>query len=149
MDVFKELTGVDLMDMQEKDMKKKDEDLDLKKKREAAEKAKKEEDAKKAKEAEEAAMPEEERTKLNLTKDANAFKEQGNQHYKKKEFDQALGFYQQAIDKLPHELTYYNNKAAVYMELKKFDEAIESIDNGIAKAREIGGIEYVKLSKAL
>jgi len=35
MDVFKELTGVDLMDVQEKQMKKDDQDKEAKKKRDA------------------------------------------------------------------------------------------------------------------
>jgi stress-induced-phosphoprotein 1 len=35
------------------------------------------------------------------------------------------------------------------MEQKKFDEAITLIDEGITKAKEAGGIDYVKHSKAL
>jgi stress-induced-phosphoprotein 1 len=55
-----------------------------------------------------------------------------------------------AIDKVPTDVTYYSNKAAVLMEQKKFDEAIETIDSGIAKAKETGsGIDYVKHAKAL
>ena len=149
MDVFKELTGVDLMDMQEKEMKRKDQEQDLKKKRDAEDKVKKEAEEKRKKEEAEAALPVEERVKIQLTKEALALKEQGNAHYKKKEFEEALDFYQQAIDKQPHEITFYSNKAAVLMETKKHDEAIQTIDDGIEKAREQGGIDYVKLSKAL
>lgn len=47
MDVFKELTGIDLMDMQEKEMKNKQRAEDQKKEREAAAKLKKEEEEKK------------------------------------------------------------------------------------------------------
>mmetsp|Transcript_7375 Transcript_7375/g.12458 ORF Transcript_7375/g.12458 Transcript_7375/m.12458 type:complete len:144 (-) Transcript_7375:1103-1534(-) len=42
MDVFKEITGIDLMDMQEKQMKKQDDMEELKKKREQEEKVRKE-----------------------------------------------------------------------------------------------------------
>ncbi len=42
MDVFKELTGIDLMDVQEKEMKKKDNDAETKKKRDADDKKRKE-----------------------------------------------------------------------------------------------------------
>ena len=42
MDVFKELTGIDLMDVQEKEMKRKDQDEANKKKRDEEEKKRKE-----------------------------------------------------------------------------------------------------------
>jgi hypothetical protein len=45
MDVFKELTGIDLMDVQEKEMKNKDKEAETKKKREADDKKKKEDEA--------------------------------------------------------------------------------------------------------
>lgn len=111
--------------------------------------AKKKEEEKRKKEAEEAALPEEERKAIQNRKEAEALKEQGNTHYKKREFERALDLYQQAIDKVPFELTYYSNKSAVLMELKKNEEAIALLDEGIAKAREGGGIDYVKLAKAL
>lgn len=53
MDVFKELTGIDLMDVQEKEMKRKDEEEVAKKKRDEEDKKKKEADEKARKEAEE------------------------------------------------------------------------------------------------
>ena len=94
MDVFKELTGVDLMDLQEKQMKEKDKAEELKKKREAEEKAKKEAEEKKKKEDEEMSLPEEERAKLQLKKEAEALKTQGNEFYKQKKFEDALNYYQ-------------------------------------------------------
>lgn len=63
-DVFKEMTGIDLLDMQEKEMKRKDQMEDERKKRLAEMEAKKAEEARLKKEAEEAALPEEERTKI-------------------------------------------------------------------------------------
>jgi stress-induced-phosphoprotein 1 len=149
MDVFKELTGIDLMDLQEKELKKKDQEEDIKKMREEEDKKRKEEDEQRRKEQEEASLPEEERIKMKTRKDAEEFKNKGNVHYKKREFDEALKYYQQAIDLLPHELTYYSNKAAVLMETKKYEDSIALIDTGIAKAKELGGIDYVKLSKAM
>ena len=74
MDVFKELTGIDLMDVQEKEMKKKDEDKDTKKKRDEETKKRKEEEEKARKEAEEAALPQEERERIQKKKEADAFK---------------------------------------------------------------------------
>jgi hypothetical protein len=61
MDVFKELTGVDLMDMQEQQMKNKDTQEAQAKKRQADEAAKKAEEERLRKEAEEQALPDEER----------------------------------------------------------------------------------------
>ena len=57
-----------------------------------------------------------------------AIKDQGNAHYKKREFEPALKSYQQAIDTLPTEITFYTNKAAVYMEMKNFEEAVAVCD---------------------
>lgn len=61
MDVFKELTGIDLLDMQEKEMKKQDNSADMKKQRDIENKKKKEEDEQKRQEAEDAKLPQEER----------------------------------------------------------------------------------------
>ncbi len=56
--------------------------------------------------------------------------------------------YQEAIELEPTELTYYTNKAAVYFEMKQFDNCIEECDKAIQKSKE-GHYDYVKLSKAL
>ena len=57
------------------------------------------------------------------------------QFYKQKNFESALSFYQQAIDKFPSELTFYTNKAACYFEMKQFDKCIEECDNAINIAK--------------
>ena len=147
-EILKEATGIDLMDMQEKKMKSDEMQADAKKKREEEDKKKKEEDEKKKKEAEEAALPEEERLKVQTQKEAEALKAQGNDFYKKKDFENALKLYQQAIDKNPDEITYYTNKAAVYFEMKNFEECIKWCDNGI-EAIQGKAYDYVKLAKAL
>lgn len=86
MDVFKEMTGIDLMDMQEKEMKRKEQMEDMRKKREAEEKKKKEEEERKKKEEKEASLPEEERKRLQAKKEAETIKAKGNELYKKKQF---------------------------------------------------------------
>ena len=35
------------------------------------------------------------------------------------------------------------------METKNFEEAVKVCDDGVKMAREIGGVDYVKLSKAM
>lgn len=148
MDVFKELTGIDLGDMQEKEMKRRDDAADVKKEQEAAAKAKQAAEEQKKKEEEEAALPAEERARLDAQKEAAALKLEGNAAYKAKDFENALSLYQQAIDKDPKEITYYSNKAAVYFEMKKYDECIEQCDLA-AKTTEGGAYDYVKLAKAI
>ena len=147
MDVFKELTGIDLMDVQEKEAKKKDEDKDTKKKRDEENKKRKEAEEIARKEAEEASLPQEEREKIQKQKAADAFKLQGNDFYKKKQFEEALEFYQKAIDTIP-DLTYFSNKAAVYFEMKKFDDCIAVCDEGI-EAIKGSNYDFVKLSKTI
>jgi stress-induced-phosphoprotein 1 len=79
---------------------------------------------KKKKEAEEANLPEEERNALNIKKEAEVFKNEGTEFYKARNFEKALELYQKAIDKCPIEMTYHSNKAAVFFEMKKYEDCI-------------------------
>lgn len=75
-------------------------------------------------------------------------KTKGNDEYKKKNFDKAITHYQKAIELDPNEPIYYNNLAAVYLEKKEYEKAIESCE----KAEEVcksGHYDYVKLAKVL
>ena len=112
-------------------MKKRDNAADIKKKKDAEDKIKEEAAEKARKEAEEAALPEEERLLIENKKEAEALKAKGNELYKKKEFADALDYYQQAIDRCPKEITYYSNKAAVFFEMKNYDECIKYCDEAI------------------
>lgn len=79
---------------------------------------------------------------------AEEAKNRGNEEYKKKNFEQAISHYQKAIELDPTEPIYYNNLAAVYVEKKLYDKAIEAC----TKAEEIckgGHYDYVKLAKIL
>lgn len=59
-----------------------------------------------------------------------------------------MKLYQQAIDKCPEEITFYSNKAAVFFEMKKFDECIEACEQGIATTKG-QTYDYVKLGKIM
>jgi stress-induced-phosphoprotein 1 len=75
-------------------------------------------------------------------------KNKGNDEYKKKNFDKAITHYQKAIELDPNEPIYYNNLAAVYLEQKQYDKAIDSCN----KAEEVvksGHFDYVKYAKIL
>jgi len=124
MDVFKELTGVDLLQMNEDKQRNAEQENDLRKKAKATAEAKAADDAKKAKEAEEAALPQEEREAIDLKKRAEAVKAEGTVAYKARDFSKALELYGKAIELCPAELTYHSNKAAVYFEMKNYEACI-------------------------
>jgi stress-induced-phosphoprotein 1 len=75
-------------------------------------------------------------------------KNQGNDSYKKRDFDTALSLYEQALVLNPDEVSYYTNKAAVYFEKKDYAKCIEECDRAIQKSKE-GHYDYVKLARAL
>lgn len=75
-----------------------------------------------------------ERKRKEDQKAALACKERGNDLYKSKNFDDAIAAYDEAIALDSTNMTFVNNKAAVYFTAKKYDECIEAC----TKAVEIG-----------
>jgi stress-induced-phosphoprotein 1 len=63
-------------------------------------------------------------------------KEKGNESYKKKDFPTALTYYDEALKYDPTNITYYNNKAAAYFEMKEYDQCIEQCDKAVEIGRE-------------
>ena len=61
-------------------------------------------------------------------------KEKGNKLYLAQNFDEALAAYDEAIALDPSNMTFHNNKAAVYFAMKNYDAVIEMCD----KAMEVG-----------
>ncbi|XP_054284464.1 dnaJ homolog subfamily C member 7-like [Macrosteles quadrilineatus] len=61
----------------------------------------------------------------NKEKLAEAKKDQGNAQYKLKQYHKALPFYTEAIELCPETASYYGNRAACYMMLSKYREALE------------------------
>jgi len=74
----------------------------------------------------------------NDKKAAVALKTEGNELYKKKDFDGALGKYDEAIAKDPKNMTFISNKAAVYFTQKKWDEVISACE----EAMEVGKANF-------
>mmetsp|Transcript_20597 Transcript_20597/g.50670 ORF Transcript_20597/g.50670 Transcript_20597/m.50670 type:complete len:556 (-) Transcript_20597:396-2063(-) len=66
---------------------------------------------------------------------ADAHKEKGNTAYKAKQFDEAIGHYEKAIEVLPEEMSYYNNLAAVKFEQKEYSGCIEKCKKAIEVGR--------------
>uniref|UniRef100_A0A7S0J1D4 STI1 domain-containing protein n=1 Tax=Calcidiscus leptoporus TaxID=127549 RepID=A0A7S0J1D4_9EUKA len=90
--------------------------------------------------------PEEQERKAKKAK-ADQHKEQGNTAYKSKNFDEAIQHYEKAIEELPDEMTYYNNMAAVKMEMKDFDGCVETCKKGIEVGRAARA-DYKLVAKA-
>ncbi|CAC5378434.1 STIP1 [Mytilus coruscus] len=75
-------------------------------------------------------------------------KQKGNEAYKKKDFDTAIAHYDKAIELDPTDITYRNNKAAVYFELKDYDKCIEISEEATNIGRE-NRADYTLIAKAL
>jgi len=89
-------------------------------------------------------------------KEADEFKAKGNETYKKKEFEEALTWYDKAIEKEPNDLVYYNNKCAVWVEMgdQYYDKVLETCKDLLERRYEInsanrGGASFEKVAKVL
>ncbi|GAA6052554.1 hypothetical protein JCM3770_003240 [Rhodotorula araucariae] len=78
---------------------------------------------------------------------ADQLKQQGNDAYKKREFQTARDLYQQAWDTF-QDITYLNNLAAVYFEEGDFDKAIETCEKAVDEGRERRA-DFKLIAKAL
>jgi len=67
---------------------------------------------------------------------AIAAKNEGNEFYKKRQFEEALAAYDKAISLDPTDMTYLNNKAAVYFEQGNYDECIKNCEKAVEVGRE-------------
>jgi stress-induced-phosphoprotein 1 len=87
-------------------------------------------------------------------KEADEFKLKGNELYKKKSFEEALAMYDKAIETCPNDLTYYNNKCAVWIEMgeETYDKVIDMCKDLLLRRYEIngalsGGASFEKVAK--
>jgi len=93
-------------------------------------------------------------------REAEEEKNKGSELYKKRQFDEALVHYKKSLDLDPDNITSYTNLAAVHMEKKEFEQAIELCRKGIdvgqahnagfklvAKAYVRIGNAYMKMDK--
>lgn len=148
MEVFKELTGLDLGAMGEERARQEEETKEQIAKREAEDKAAAEAAEAARKAAAEAELPDEEKQALQRQRDAEAKKLEGNAFYKKKDFPNAIKFYSEAIELNPKEFTFYTNLAAVYFEMGEYDKVIAETDKVIQMSKE-GNYDFQKLGKAM
>lgn len=86
--------------------------------------------------------------------EADAFKDQGNQLYKKRKFEEALSCYEKAIEAAPNDLTYQNNRCAVLIEMgeENYPKVLSICEDLVARRYEIntacpGGASFEKVAK--
>lgn len=79
---------------------------------------------------------------------AIAEKDLGNAAYKQKDFENAHLHYDKAIELDPTNITFYNNKAAVYFEEKKYDECVQFCEKAVEVGRETRA-DYKLIAKAM
>eukprot|EP00405_Crypthecodinium_cohnii_P017933 CAMPEP_0206443610 /NCGR_PEP_ID=MMETSP0324_2-20121206/14459_1 /ASSEMBLY_ACC=CAM_ASM_000836 /TAXON_ID=2866 /ORGANISM="Crypthecodinium cohnii, Strain Seligo" /LENGTH=580 /DNA_ID=CAMNT_0053911555 /DNA_START=99 /DNA_END=1841 /DNA_ORIENTATION=+ len=87
-------------------------------------------------------------------KEADDYKAKGNELYKKKQFKEAIEMYDKAIEKEPNEILYYNNKAAVLIEMGEdhYQEALDMLNGVLEKRYDMntanpGGASFEKVAK--
>lgn len=78
----------------------------------------------------------EERATKEKQKEAQRKKEEGNEFYKNKQFEEAIKAYDEAIAIEPTNMTFLSNKAAVYFSQKKYDECIDMCMKAVELGKE-------------
>ena len=73
---------------------------------------------------------------LSNQEQAIKFKEQGNDAYKKKDFEKALELYNKAIELDSNNMVYYTNVAAVLFEQKEYDKCTDTCIKAVDIGRE-------------
>ncbi|KAG4972997.1 hypothetical protein AAZX31_11G030300 [Glycine max] len=81
---------------------------------------------------------------------AEALKEKdaGNAAYKKKDFDTAIQHYTKALELDDEDISYLTNRAAVYLEMGKYEECIKDCDKAVERGRELRS-DFKMIARAL
>ncbi|CAN1333297.1 Hsp70-Hsp90 organizing protein 2 [Linum perenne] len=75
-------------------------------------------------------------------------KELGNAAYKKKDFETAIAHYTKAIELYDEDISFLTNRAAVYLEMGKYEECIKDCDKAVERGRELRS-DYKMVARAL
>ncbi|KAK3144127.1 hypothetical protein QOZ80_4AG0309120 [Eleusine coracana subsp. coracana] len=75
-------------------------------------------------------------------------KEAGNAAYKKKDFETAIQHYTKAMELDDEDISYITNRAAVYLEMGKYDECIKDCDKAVERGRELH-TDFKMIARAL
>ncbi|XP_076914856.1 hsp70-Hsp90 organizing protein 3-like [Bidens hawaiensis] len=99
-------------------------------------------------EVESAMVTEEEREIKEKKAQAQKEKEAGIAAYKKKDFETAIAHYTKAIELDDADISFLTNRAAVYLEMGKYDECIKDCEKAVERGRELRS-EYKMVARAL
>ncbi|KAF8379280.1 hypothetical protein HHK36_028713 [Tetracentron sinense] len=75
-------------------------------------------------------------------------KEAGNAAYKKKDFETAIQHYSKAIESDDEDISFLTNRAAVYLEMGKYEECIKDCDKAVERGRELRS-DFKMIARAL
>ncbi|OMP02194.1 Tetratricopeptide TPR-1 [Corchorus capsularis] len=75
-------------------------------------------------------------------------KEAGNAAYKKKDFETAIQHYTKALELDDEDISYLTNRAAVYLEMGKYEECIKDCDKAVERGRELRS-DFKMIARAL
>ncbi|KAG8374768.1 hypothetical protein BUALT_Bualt10G0030100 [Buddleja alternifolia] len=102
----------------------------------------------KEKEPEPMDIPDEEKERKDRKAQAQKEKEAGNSAYKKKDFETAIQHYSTAIDIDDEDISFLTNRAAVYLEMGKYEECIKDCDKAVERGRELRS-DFKMVARAL
>ncbi|BAF09477.1 hsp70-Hsp90 organizing protein [Oryza sativa Japonica Group] len=93
-------------------------------------------------------VTDEEKERKERKSSAQKEKEAGNAAYKKKDFETAIQHYTKAMELDDEDISYLTNRAAVYIEMGKYDECIKDCDKAVERGRELRA-DFKMISRAL
>ncbi|KAG6481691.1 hypothetical protein ZIOFF_058310 [Zingiber officinale] len=93
-------------------------------------------------------VPEEEKEVKQRKAEAQKEKEAGNAAYKKKDFETAIQHYTQSMELDDSDISYITNRAAVYLEMGKYEECIQDCDKAVERGRELHS-DFKMIARAL
>lgn len=91
---------------------------------------------------------EEEKEAKQRKAEAQKEKEAGNAAYKKKDFETAIQHYSKALELDDEDISYLTNRAAVYLEMGKYEECIKDCDKAVERGRELRS-DFKMIARAL
>ncbi|XP_008791693.2 hsp70-Hsp90 organizing protein-like [Phoenix dactylifera] len=93
-------------------------------------------------------VSEEEKEERERKAEAQKEKEAGNMAYKKKDFETAIQHYTRAIELDDGDISFLTNRAAVYLEMGKYEDCIKDCDKAVERGRELHS-DFKMIAKAL
>ncbi|KAI3943392.1 hypothetical protein MKW92_040923 [Papaver armeniacum] len=93
-------------------------------------------------------IPDEEKEAMEKKKESLKEKELGTAAYKKKDFETAVEHYTRAMELNDEDISFITNRAAVYLEMGKYEECIKDCDKAVERGRELRS-DYKMIARAL